>query len=535
MVRSVEGRSRRLAVKVLSAVAVGLVALLVVGVFGALSLRGVNQRASALYTTEVQPMGRLADLRDMQGDTRWLTRDYLLAAGITDRSSLRAAIKKTDAQLDADVAAFLARGAGALGSRRTLMATFTGKLAAYRLIRDNQVLAAVDKGDDTSAQAAVSGPLQQADNDMGPPLDALFAAEDVSARAQSAEAAATYHSALVWLLVLLVLGAVGATLLGLLVARGIARPVRAVMDVLEQVSRGDLTGQVTVSSNDEVGRMGRSLNIAIATLRSTVATLTRNAEAVAGSSRDLTTISAQLGSSSELAAAQATQVSSTAEQISASTQTVAGGAEQLGTSIREIAFSAAEAAQVAARAVADAAAANRTVGSLGASSAQISDIVKVIADIAQQTKLLALNATIEAARAGAAGIGFAVVADEVKLLAGQTAEASEDVARRIEVLLADSAGAVAAIGRISEVITEINSYTATIAAAVEEQTATTAEIARSVAEAASGSAEIADSIHGVAAAAASTAGAVGGTQRASDELAGLSAELAGLIAQFTVV
>ena len=69
-------------------------------------------------------------------------------------------------------------------------------------------------------------------------------------------------------------------------------------------------------------------------------------------------------------------------------------------------------------------------------------MVKVITSIAEQTNLLALNATIEAARAGEAGKGFAVVANEVKELAQETAQATEDIARRVEAIQADTTGAV---------------------------------------------------------------------------------------------
>jgi methyl-accepting chemotaxis protein len=87
---------------------------------------------------------------------------------------------------------------------------------------------------------------------------------------------------------------------------------------------------------------------------------------------------------------------------------------------------------------------------LGEASKEIGGIVGAIERIAVQTRLLALNATIEAARAGEAGRGFAVVAKEVKTLAQQTAQATEDIRRRIDALLAQVASVVESMARCDQ-------------------------------------------------------------------------------------
>ncbi len=126
-----------------------------------------------------------------------------------------------------------------------------------------------------------------------------------------------------------------------------------------------------------------------------------------------------------------------------------------------------------------------------------------------------------------------MVANEVKELAQETAKATEDIARRVQSIQGDTTGAVTAIGRISEVIGQINDYQTTIASAVEEQTATTSEMTRSISEAAGGSGQIADNIAGVSSAADATTQALTQTRTAVEELSRLAADLRTGVSRFT--
>jgi methyl-accepting chemotaxis protein len=324
------------------------------------------------------------------------------------------------------------------------------------------------------------------------------------------------------------------TVFGFLIARGILTPLARTMEVLQFLAQGDLTRHLEIDSQDEIGTMATSLNQAIESMHSTVASISGTAEQVASASEELSATSQQITANSEETSTQAQVVSSASEQVNKNLQTVATGSEEMSASIKEIAKNSHESAKVATGAVKVAEETNQIVGKLGDSSIEIGQVIKVITSIAQQTNLLALNATIEAARAGEAGKGFAVVANEVKELAKQTAKATEDISRKIEAIQGDTKNAVGAISQISEVIKQVNDISNTIATAVEEQNATTNEMARNVTEAAKGSGEITQNIGGVAEAAKNTAQGANDSAKAAHSLAEMSTKLRELVSQFKI-
>ena len=175
---------------------------------------------------------------------------------------------------------------------------------------------------------------------------------------------------------------------------------------------------------------------------------------------------------------QTDQISSASNSTAENIQSVAGASEELTSSIRELSMQVNSASEATNAAVQDVDKASAQIEGLSKAAEEIGNVVGLIQDIAEQTNLLALNATIESARAGEAGKGFAVVANEVKSLAGQTAQATEEISTQIEHVQNETKGAVIAIKNIETKIRGVNEAASSIAAAIEEQNASTEEISR---------------------------------------------------------
>jgi methyl-accepting chemotaxis protein len=319
-----------------------------------------------------------------------------------------------------------------------------------------------------------------------------------------------------------------------LVAIGIARPLRAVSSVLTAMADGDLSRAADVSRRDEIGRMAADLSKAMDGVRSMVRSLSASAGSVAASAEEVSGVSQRIAASAAQTGTRTAEATDAANIVAANVGTLASASEQMGASIAEISRNANEALRVAGEAVSTAEQTNAMMARLGESSAEIGNVVKLITTIAEQTNLLALNATIEAARAGDAGKGFAVVAGEVKELAQETARATDDISRRVQAIQADAGAAVAAISRIGEIIASINDFQVTIASAVEEQTATTQETSRTVADVAGRTTEITGTLTGLAGVSAHNTDEAGTSLTAARQLAEMADEMTRLVGRFRI-
>lgn len=323
----------------------------------------------------------------------------------------------------------------------------------------------------------------------------------------------------------------------LIFGKRIVAPIIRLTKDTNELAKGNTDIVITgLERHDEIGQMGRALEIFKGNIVERIAMEAKQAEAdklaqeehkrfladlveqfessvggiIEGISEQVSILektATGLGNRSGGGGNKSLDVAESAQNASTKVQAVAAAGRQMNSTINEISEQVNRTTQTMATTVERVDTASSTVGTLSQSSSEIGNVVAMIGDIAEQTNLLALNATIEAARAGEAGKGFAVVASEVKNLSNQTTKATDQISQQIGDIQSQTQGAVDSIYSIRKEIDTLHEAVTQIAAAIEEQTASVGEIASNIDGASQDTVDVSDKIGDVSQATAASCSA----------------------------
>ena len=256
------------------------------------------------------------------------------------------------------------------------------------------------------------------------------------------------------ILVILVIAVIGC----LLVSRGIAKSIRNSMDVVKQISEGNLNVEIEQSMldrKDEAGALSCNTQTLIDNLSAMIGKISNNTMTLNASSEEMNAAAGQAGNAVGNINDDLHNMLTGAVEQTGNAQNIKNSIHNmnihLGKTLGEVdRLSDETKAMLDARNDVD-----KSLNQLDASNQDVmteveniqkqtqqnnESVEKIIAavsyisDIADQTNLLSLNASIEAARAGETGKGFAVVAEEIGKLANQSNEASTEISELVNLL-----------------------------------------------------------------------------------------------------
>ncbi|WP_443693439.1 methyl-accepting chemotaxis protein [Pseudomonas protegens] len=385
-------------------------------------------------------------------------------------------------------------------------------------------------------------------NTLQSAIEALIAINENGAEHSANQAGQQFDTGLTLTSVIIVLAIVLTILIATLFTRSIIRPVLSLLATTQKIAEGDLRAQVDVSGQDELTDLQKSTQAMLDSLKSTIRHIADSSTQLASAAEEMSAITRESNAGIQQQSMETDQAATAVNEMTAAVEEVARNAVSASQSTQASERSAGLGKERVEQTIHSIEKLTGTVehtrlemAGLAQQAQDITKVLDVIRAIAEQTNLLALNAAIEAARAGEQGRGFAVVADEVRALAHRTQLSTQEIEQMIQGIQSGSSKAMlsmqqssedasqtlaiaheagAAIGHITQAISEINERNLMIATASEEQ----AQVARSVDQ----------NLMSIRDLSLQSSSAASQTSIASSELSSLAVSLNKLVARFSL-
>jgi methyl-accepting chemotaxis protein len=225
----------------------------VVGALGVVGLSSVDGHARSSYTTATRPLADLGAAEAAFIDNKSLVREVVLERSPRTMSRLLAKMNANSAIVNAKLAA--AEPTLTTPAEKRALASIRADQASYRAAR-SRVLALARADRDAQAFAVLKARMTPKATTIQRAYETLFDLKVRLAVAKNAQVTSVYRSQRTLAIVLIAVALVLGLGISFLIARGIVKGVRRMLEAAERIGDGDLTVDVSdVRSGDEIGDM----------------------------------------------------------------------------------------------------------------------------------------------------------------------------------------------------------------------------------------------------------------------------------------
>lgn len=229
----------------------------------------------------------------------------------------------------------------------------------------------------------------------------------------------------------------------------IKRPLRKIVEALDNLTSGNLTHRIETGFQSELGAIALNINALGSQLSNVITQVQQSADTLSDVANESHILSNKTNVDVAKQQKQTDTIRQSVTEMKLAIDSVSSSAKETSDEVDKITVlahnnmdSMQQNLTFVSQLQSSLVEATDVIHQLSNESRQIGDILTVIQSISEQTNLLALNAAIEAARAGEQGRGFAVVADEVRSLATRTQSSANDIDTMISNLQSQAEKAV---------------------------------------------------------------------------------------------